>query len=361
MKNINYKKVLTGSLMALLVLSTPIASFAKENENNGRGNEKQEQKQVQERERIQERSWFGSSWFNGKSSKNITTTPVITNLVVTSNKARKATIKWNTDVRSNSMVWYSTTSPVNTTTAPTMKRNDRVLKHKIELNKLTPNTIYYVVVGGATNGEIGKSTETSFTTGTTQANISVPVITSVTGTATMKVGETASFTINAYDPQSKTLTSEVNWGDGYTTAPSTFSQTATLTHVYNTIGTYVVKFTVTNSDGKKATYPMQIKVKSLDTTAPVISGTVVNVTASNATITWTTNEPGTSSVYYGTNTPVDTNATATLKVTDGSFVTNHSLMIPNLTSSTLYHFILKSTDASNNVVLSSDSTFTTTN
>lgn len=456
MKIINYKKTLTGSLMALLILSTPIASFAKENEkdDNGRGQEKSEQV----RESKQEKSWFGSNWFNSKSSKKVTSAPVVSNLSITT-KGKKATIKWNTDLRSNSMIWYSKTSSIDTTKAPTMKRNDRVLKHKFEINKLAPNTVYYVVVGGSTNGGVGKSVETTFTTGGISTNISIPVITSATGTATMKVGETASFTFNAYDPQNKALTYEVSFGDGNTVSPTAFNQTVTLSHVYNTIGTYVVKFTVTNSDGKKATYPMQIKVtptvtvdttapevkafvipatattlavnittftatdangiagykitetatipgasdagwtsvkpttytfstagaKTLyawakdangnvstslhdtviitlaDTTAPTISGTTTNVSATSATIAWTTNEASTSTVYYGTTAPIDTNAIATPKVTDAGMVTSHSLMIPGLTSNTIYHFIIKSVDASNNVVLSSDSTFTTTN
>ena len=166
------------------------------------------------------------------------------------------------------MVWYSTTPSIDITKAPTVKRNDRTTKHKIELNKLTPNTVYYIVVGGSTNGGIGRSTETSFTTKGISSN---------------------------------------------------------------------------------------------DTIAPVISSTTMNTTATNNTITWTTDEPSTSTVYYSTTAPIDTNNIATLKVTDMSMKKNHSLTIPSLTSNTLYHFIIKSVDASNNATLSSSATFTTSN
>lgn len=448
----NYKKLVTGSLLAALIVSTPLMSFAKENEKDNGNKSKTEQSNNGN----QNKSWFMSNWFGNRSPK-ITTAPVISDLIAVSTKSNKATIKWSTDVRSNSFVWYSTVSPVNTSVNPNIKRGDRDLKHKFELKKLQPNTKYYVIAGSANT--IGKtlSTEISFTTGSASTNISIPVITSATGTATMKVGEIANFTFNAYDPQNKTLTYEVNFGDGSTISPTAFNQAVTLNHTYTNTGTYIVKFTVTNSDGRKATYPMQIKVtptvttdttapvigsfvipatsttlsvnittftatdatgvtgykltetsttplasdsgwlstapttytfttpgaKTLyawakdangnisssvndsviitlaDTTAPVISGITTSVTGSSATISWTTNELATSNIYYSTGTPVDINAVATPNVKDATLVTNHTLSIPSLASSTLYHFILKSADGSNNVVLSSESTFTT--
>lgn len=444
-----YNKLIVSSLFVAFILSTPAFSFADNNKNGDKNENKTEQKD-NGKNKI---SWFGSNWFNGNSSKNDTVTPVISNFIVTSNKAKKATIKWNTDLRSNSLIWYSTTPNIDTAKDPNIKRGNRVLKHKFELSKLQPNTVYYVVVGSANNLGVTKSVETTFTTGGTSKNNDAPVITSATGTTATKVGEAASFTFNAYDPQNKTMTYEVNFGDNNTVSPTVFNQTVTVSHIYNQIGTYLVKFTITNSDGKKTTYPMQIKVSSTDTTAPVIgafvipatattlsvnittftatdvngvagykitetataplasdagwtsvkpttytfstagaktlyawakdasgnvsaslydsviitladttapiiSGVTTNVNTASATVAWTTNELATSSVYYGATTP-DTNSTTTLKVTDSGMTTNHSLTIPNLTSNTLYHFIIKSVDASNNVVLSSDSTFTT--
>lgn len=362
-------------------------------------------------------------------------------------------------MRSNSLVWYSTTPSIDTTKAPTIKRNDRVLKHKFELSKLQPNTKYYVVVGSSSNGGIGKSAEMSFTTGAVVSSSSTPVITNATGTPTVKVGENATFTISAYDPQNKTLTYSVNWGDGQVIDSTAFNQTVSLSHSYSSKGTYIVKFTITNSDGKKATYPMQVKVTPIitpdttaptvtaftipatattlavnvttftatdtigvtgykltetstaplagdtgwtttaptsytfstagakilyawakdasgnvssalndgviitlaDTTAPTISGIVTNILGTTATVSWTTNEQANGTVFYGTNASIDTNSASTLKVTDATLATNHSLSIPSLTSNTLYHFVIKSVDASNNVTLSSEATFTTGN
>lgn len=366
----NYKKIIAGSILSVLIISTPGLALAKEKNENGNSNNSNKPMKVEEREqnkvetkteKSSKTNWF-SSWFNSKSSKNATIAPVISNVGVTSNKARKATIKWDTDLRSNSIIWYSTTPQIDTTKNPTIKRNDRVLKHKIEINKLQPNTQYYVVVGSANNIGVTKSAEMTFTTPATNVVNDKPIVTSITGTTSVKIGEQATVTISATDPQNKTLTYGVDWADGNTVAQTAFSGTITLNHTYSKLGTYIAKFTIVNSDSKQVVYPMKIVVTTAtvtDTTAPVISDIATNISGSTVLITWKTDEPATSNVFYSTNTPVDVNGTLTPKVTDSAMVTNHSLSIPSLASSTLYHFIIKSVDSLNNVALSSDATFTT--
>ncbi|MDH7481598.1 MAG: family 10 glycosylhydrolase [Armatimonadota bacterium] len=92
-----------------------------------------------------------------------------------------------------------------------------------------------------------------------------------------------------------------------------------------------------------------------DTTPPTISNVSASPGVTTATITWTTNEPSTSQVEYGlttsygNQTPKDTN-----------LVTSHSVLISGLSPTTLYHYRVKSADASNNEAVSSDYTFTTT-
>jgi PKD repeat protein len=301
-----------------------------------------------------------------REAQNITA-PVISNINVTNVKNHKATLTWITDKKSNTMIWISKTSPVDTTLSRYNSRKALVLKHKMEVNKLEANTKYYVVVGSRNAGGTTKSSEISFTT-LPKIEDNKPVITSLSGPTTIKTGETATVIVNAYNPKNENLSYSANWGDASiinqnaleTTQPI-FVQTATFSHVYSTVGTYTATFTVENSKGEKTSSSMKIEVTPvvLDTTAPVISGTTTTVSGSNATIAWTTNEPATSNVFYSTGTPVDTTVTTTPRITDGALVTSHSLSIPSLTSSTLYHFIIKSADSSNNVVLSSESTFTT--
>ncbi len=92
-----------------------------------------------------------------------------------------------------------------------------------------------------------------------------------------------------------------------------------------------------------------------DTTPPVISAVQsAGVTSNGATITWSTNEASDSQVEYGTttsyglSTPVDSN-----------LVLSHSQQLSGLTAGTLYHYRVKSKDASGNLAVSADFTFST--
>jgi hypothetical protein len=199
-----------------------------------------------------------------------TIAPVISNLAVSSIKVNKATLTWLTDTKSNSLVWISKTSPVDTSLNTNALRKAQVLNHKIMLNKLDANTKYYVVVGGTNDIGTTKSSEISFTT---PAVVTPPVV--------------------------------------------------------------------------------------IDTTAPVISNIETRVNGSNVTIAWTTNELSTSNVYTSTITPLDIVTSTTTLIADNSLALNHSLNIPSLTSNTLYHFIVKSVDASNNTVSSNELSFRT--
>lgn len=92
-----------------------------------------------------------------------------------------------------------------------------------------------------------------------------------------------------------------------------------------------------------------------DTTPPAISAvTTSNITATNVTITWTTNESSTSQVEYG-----PTTAYGSMSVLDSSRVTSHTVTLSGLTAATAYHFRARSTDVTGNTALSSDYTFMT--
>ncbi len=92
-----------------------------------------------------------------------------------------------------------------------------------------------------------------------------------------------------------------------------------------------------------------------DTTPPMISEVnVSNIAESSATITWTTNEPATSQVEYGT-----TSAYGLSSPLDTNLVTSHSASLSNLASNTAYHFRIKSKDASDNLAVSEDYSFST--
>ncbi len=107
-----------------------------------------------------------------------------------------------------------------------------------------------------------------------------------------------------------------------------------------------------------------------DTVAPVITlTTTTNITANSSRINWSTNENATSKVYYTAEAPlvyysdgapiVDTSTA--LNVSDGTFVTSHSISLTGLNAHTVYHFIVESRDTSGNTARSTEQRFNTAN
>ena len=91
--------------------------------------------------------------------------------------------------------------------------------------------------------------------------------------------------------------------------------------------------------------------------APIISNVqAVSITASSATIVWTTDEPSNSQVNYGTTTSYSNTFPAAVNATDN--VTNHSVTVSGLASGTLYHYQAMSSNAIGFTV-SGDLTFIT--
>ena len=103
------------------------------------------------------------------------------------------------------------------------------------------------------------------------------------------------------------------------------------------------------------------------TTAPMISGVNIQTTSNSAIVNWTTNENSQSQVYYGTQFPQMTEATANytaptisgLLQSNPTLVVSHSLTLSNLTPNTTYYYVIQSIDSSGNVSDTWPATFTT--
>jgi len=89
-----------------------------------------------------------------------------------------------------------------------------------------------------------------------------------------------------------------------------------------------------------------------DTTAPVISNIVASATSFTAVITWTTDEPSDSRVYFSP-------ATTTPLGSDAQYVTSHSVSLSGLSSSRTYSYVVVSKDGSGNTATSSEQSFVT--
>ncbi|MBI3804990.1 MAG: DNRLRE domain-containing protein [Nitrospirae bacterium] len=93
-----------------------------------------------------------------------------------------------------------------------------------------------------------------------------------------------------------------------------------------------------------------------DTTPPVLSGMAAGgIGGLAATIRWTSNEPATSQVEYGTTT-----AYGSRSLLDVTLLNAHSVLLAGLNPLTTYHYRVLSRDASGNTAASGDATFTTT-
>jgi phosphodiesterase/alkaline phosphatase D-like protein len=103
----------------------------------------------------------------------------------------------------------------------------------------------------------------------------------------------------------------------------------------------------------------------VDTTKPVITFPLSPaVAATTARIDWTTDEPASSQVEYGTSTTYGSLQPATLTddPTTGTSlgVVTHSIVLSGLQPNTPYHYRVKSKDKAGNEAVSEDRTFTTT-
>jgi peroxiredoxin len=118
------------------------------------------------------------------------------------------------------------------------------------------------------------------------------------------------------------------------------------------------KFTASSMDAgeNQQTYEGYFTTSAQATTAAlVISGIKVdNVTDLAGTVSWTTDQPATTQVAYGT-----TNAYGSTTTLDQNLATSHSATLAGLTPSTTYHFKVTSQDGSGNKAMSQDQTFTT--
>src|SRR3989338_8023485 len=102
-------------------------------------------------------------------------------------------------------------------------------------------------------------------------------------------------------------------------------------------------------------------------TVPTLSSPSVQRNSTNATITWTTNEPTQGQVYYNTLTLVFNEATGPRQQpyvsgaysTDNGGLISHSITIVNLQPNTTYHFLTRAVDNVGNMSMTWPSSFTT--
>ncbi len=187
--------------------------------------------------------------------------------------------------------------------------------------------------------------------------INPPVITAISAGAITATGATITWTTD--QPSS----SQIDYGptSGYGTS-TTLDPTLVTAHSQTLAGlsaslTYHFEVKSTNATGQQAISPDGIFVTApvvVNNPPVIIAISAGAITATGATITWTTDQPSSSQIDYGPTSGYGTSTTL-----DPTLVTAHSQTLAGLSASLTYHFRVKSTNATGQQTISPDGTFVT--
>src|SRR3989344_146613 len=114
-----------------------------------------------------------------------TTAPVISGASATNTTYNSTHIVWITNENANDKVWYSTSTPVvATSSTPSVSSATLITSHDMTLTGLSASTTYYYLIQSSdASGNIGTSTEQSFTT-LVAPDTTVPVTSGISATST---------------------------------------------------------------------------------------------------------------------------------------------------------------------------------
>lgn len=298
---------------------------------------------------------------NGQGGTD-STGPTISNVATTSVSTTEAIITWDTDELSNSTVGYSTT-PGNFTSekgvATMLDNNDGIGKHMVTLTGLLPNQTYYFRV---------KSTDPSENTAISTQGLDGYMFTTLQG-ATISNVEAASIANNSvtitWTTDIDSSSSVVYSANSDLSDPTEKSNSAlTQTHSINLTALsqnlnyyYYVKSSANESEAMDTNGGDYYSFKTTsDISGPLIASPSAGMlTDTKAVISWTTDEPSTSFIEYGTVSNIysfSANKNANLDL-------SHSVILSNLSEKTKYYYKVVSADQSGNTSTSTEKDFTT--
>jgi hypothetical protein len=265
-----------------------------------------------------------------------------------------AIVQWLTDEPSSSLVRFGTTPSFGSQVAS--NPGDFLALHATLLPGLTPSTDYFAQVESTDpDGNTVVSSTFTFTTAAAP-DIQPPVITStpVVSSRTHNAA-TIRWTTN------EAATSGVSYNDG-TAFNVTSSDSLTTTHELILAGlspSRTYNFTVASKDaaGNGPTLMGPFSFTTLaapDVNPPVISGVNVTPTKNTAAVAWTTDEPATTVVRFGT-----VSGALDRIVSDLSTQTSHLATLTGLLPGTTYFYSLRSTDATGNTTNTPEGSFLT--
>jgi hypothetical protein len=278
--------------------------------------------------------------------------PIISNVLAGSLSSSSSTITWTTDQGASSQVEYGTTTAYANVTS---LDSNLVTAHSQGLSALTAATTYHYRVHSANaSGTETVSGDLTFTTASNAAP--APTITAVTAASITASGAIVTWTTD------QVATSRVEYG-----ATSAYGSQTSLdpnlvtAHSQSLSGlvaatTYHYRVHSANAGGAETiSGDLMFTTASKPATAPTISAvTASSITSSGATISWKTDQPATTQVEFG-----KTTAYGSLTTLKTSLVNNHSQTVSGLSPLTVYHYRVRSKNASGTQTISGDFTFTT--
>lgn len=281
--------------------------------------------------------------------------PAITNITSQSSTTTLG-IFWDTDEESTSQLQYGTSTAYGTTTTL-----DSVLttQHNVSIESLLPNTLYHFRLY-STDGS-GNTSVTGDQTAATAAadDTTPPAIFSIATSSVTLTSATITWTTdeptNGLVEYGTNLAYSLLAGDAANFVSSTHS--VTLTNLEgNTTYHFRVRSadfsgntTVNDNSGDGYTF-----TTTPDSVSPTISSISAQTTTSTLAVFWTTSEAADSQIEYGTT--LGYGSTSTL---DTTLTIQHNTIVSGLTANTLYHYRIRTTDASGNTAVSTDHTATT--
>jgi type VI protein secretion system component Hcp len=285
-----------------------------------------------------------------------TTPPLFGDIAVINVTVSGATITWTTNEAADTQVDFGITPLYgNSTTLDATLATS----HAQALSGLTASTTYHFRVKSRdADGNLGISGDHIFTTldppdsrppaitgitisDVTSSGATITWTTSEAADAQIEFGPTAAY--GSFTPRDATR------GTGHTLTLSDLAPSTT--YHFRILARDAADNLGTSDDYSFTTAPI------VDIAAPVISAvTAFNVTNVGATITWATDEAADAQVEFGVS-PAYGNATPL----DVNLALSHTLTLTDLAPGITYHFRVRSSDASGNIAVSDDFTFTTTN
>jgi hypothetical protein len=285
--------------------------------------------------------------------------PIIYGPTVTAITCHSAVVEWQTDESAKGGTQYGTSDPPGT---PIYETNF-LINHSMMLAGLTPDTDYYVRVfasdfynnGPTYSPENGKPAFHFRTPPCIPPNPPIFIEGPTVGHYAC-TGEAVTWRTD------QPATGRVCYGQAEPL--NTCINASNLSMSYQVVlnglqadTTYLMKVTVTDASNNSTTSPtISFRTQAVyDTTSPVIieGPMAIDISDTEATIIWRTDEPATSGVSYNDGTHYGV-------YTDNTLVTYHSVRLTGLTQSTTYNYTVSSKDAcGNGPKLSDPKQFTT--